>query len=676
LQSRQGSRLDSWKEIADYLGRNVRTVTRWADERGLPIHRVPGGKRRVVFAYKDEVDAWLNSRDANASSSNVSYQEAEEPETKVSTQPGSENIKEVSELDHKTLDSRKYKWFILLGGSCVVAFFWISGIVSVNSHISAALRPLRFVQVTDDGFIKFNLRIDEHALYFNEEEGNRRVLRSVPLDGGSIRQIPSPFANVSVQDISGDGQNLLVTSFEGIEDLQPLWTIPVKGGEPTRVGNARCHHARWSPDYRSIACSMGRNVVVLNSEGSSSGELATFRSSPSKLAWASTGEVLRLTLEDSSLQTDSPWEVEIEKNGALGAPHRLPLENCCMGWTWTQNDKYLVYATPDGDSRSSLIIKSLSGASPGRVTAQGELPLKVGRVQEISSGKTDTRIYMLVSNARRGELLKFDLKQNVFQTFLTGLSAMYLSYSRDGKWISYMTLDNTLWRSRSDGTDRVQLVAAPMQVELSAWSPDGQQIAFMGHQPGKAWRIFLIGRDGGVPQEAATGDDDQGAPTWSPDGKRLVYANVHGHNVACGVHFIELATRTLETFPASCGLRTARWSPDGKHIAALQPDSHEVMLFDVSSQQWKKLADSVTGDDINWTHDSQYVLVDSPQGEKPVIDRIRVADGQRSTVVSLASLQQMSGEMNTWFGLTPDDSPILLHLFTGTEIYALDWTNR
>jgi hypothetical protein len=51
-------RLTSWKEIAGHLGRDVRTVLRWEKERGLPIHRVPGPTGRVVFAYRDELDAW------------------------------------------------------------------------------------------------------------------------------------------------------------------------------------------------------------------------------------------------------------------------------------------------------------------------------------------------------------------------------------------------------------------------------------------------------------------------------------------------------------------------------------------------------------------------------------------------------------------------------------------
>lgn len=54
-----GQRLDSWKEIAAYLERDVRTVRRWEKERGLPVHRVPGGERGAVFAYRAEVDVWL-----------------------------------------------------------------------------------------------------------------------------------------------------------------------------------------------------------------------------------------------------------------------------------------------------------------------------------------------------------------------------------------------------------------------------------------------------------------------------------------------------------------------------------------------------------------------------------------------------------------------------------------
>jgi hypothetical protein len=52
-------RFDSWKEIAAYLDRDLRTVRRWERTRALPVHRVPGGEHAVVFAYRGEIDAWL-----------------------------------------------------------------------------------------------------------------------------------------------------------------------------------------------------------------------------------------------------------------------------------------------------------------------------------------------------------------------------------------------------------------------------------------------------------------------------------------------------------------------------------------------------------------------------------------------------------------------------------------
>jgi hypothetical protein len=51
--------LNSWKEIATYLGRGVRTVQRWEADLGLPVHRPKGKDRSAVLALTDEIDAWL-----------------------------------------------------------------------------------------------------------------------------------------------------------------------------------------------------------------------------------------------------------------------------------------------------------------------------------------------------------------------------------------------------------------------------------------------------------------------------------------------------------------------------------------------------------------------------------------------------------------------------------------
>jgi hypothetical protein len=54
-------RLHSWKEIAAYVGRDVRTAQRWEAE-GLPVHRLPHDKMASVFAYAAEIDGWLTFR--------------------------------------------------------------------------------------------------------------------------------------------------------------------------------------------------------------------------------------------------------------------------------------------------------------------------------------------------------------------------------------------------------------------------------------------------------------------------------------------------------------------------------------------------------------------------------------------------------------------------------------
>jgi hypothetical protein len=64
-----GRRLDSWKAIAQYLGRDVRSVQRWERDRGLPIHRLPGQKGGAVFAYENELSQWLRSGSERADTS-------------------------------------------------------------------------------------------------------------------------------------------------------------------------------------------------------------------------------------------------------------------------------------------------------------------------------------------------------------------------------------------------------------------------------------------------------------------------------------------------------------------------------------------------------------------------------------------------------------------------------
>src|SRR5580692_11443316 len=76
---RTEDRLDSWKEIAAYLKKGVRTVQRWERAEGLPVRRLGQDRTGFVFAYKSELDAWWLEQ---------SHGSALQPESNASAQPG------------------------------------------------------------------------------------------------------------------------------------------------------------------------------------------------------------------------------------------------------------------------------------------------------------------------------------------------------------------------------------------------------------------------------------------------------------------------------------------------------------------------------------------------------------------------------------------------------------
>ena len=119
----------------------------------------------------------------------------------------------------------------------------------------------------------------------------------------------------------------------------------------------------------------------------------------------------------------------------------------------------------------------------------------------------------MIGRQRRFELVRYAGKSQQFSTYLPGISAGEAEISRDGQWISYIAHPElTLWRSKSDGSSRIQLTFAPLEAHLPRWSPDGTRIAFMGHQPGSPWKIFVASTQGGIPQELASPGRNQGDP--------------------------------------------------------------------------------------------------------------------------------------------------------------------
>jgi Tol biopolymer transport system component len=226
-----------------------------------------------------------------------------------------------------------------------------------------------------------------------------------------------------------------------------------------------------------------------------------------------------------------------------------------------------------------------------------------------------------------------------------------------------------------DGSERLQISFFPMQTAMPRWSPDGKQIAFMGHLPGKPRKIYLISADGGSPEELLAGDSNEADPDWSPDGQFIVFGGLSAQESGAPglttISKVELGNRHVSVLPGSQGLFRPRWSPDGKYIVAQTDDSTKLMLFEVTTQRWTVLAREGIGYS-SWSADSQYIYFDSPFGSDPALYRVRVSGGSPEKIASLKDFRRASMGLESWSGLAPDDSPLLLRDAGSQEIYAID----
>jgi hypothetical protein len=115
-------RLDSWKDIAAYLGRDVRTAIRWGKEKGLPVRRVPGGKRQAVFAYTAELDSWLRG-DRGAELAVVSHR----PEPTSSSHVAESVVVPGPAVSSRSRSAR-FRYFYVAAAACVILLLGVLGL--------------------------------------------------------------------------------------------------------------------------------------------------------------------------------------------------------------------------------------------------------------------------------------------------------------------------------------------------------------------------------------------------------------------------------------------------------------------------------------------------------------------------------------------------------------------
>jgi dipeptidyl aminopeptidase/acylaminoacyl peptidase len=283
----------------------------------------------------------------------------------------------------------------------------------------------------------------------------------------------------------------------------------------------------------------------------------------------------------------------------------------------------------------------------------------------------DGKKLFVAGRSYRGELERSESKSGGFTPFLSGISAGDVAFSKDGQWVAYVSYpEGILWRSKPDGSQKVQLSYPPLLVALPRWSPDGKQIAFFDSSVGKSVRTYLVSPDGGSPQQLLPDDPEtQRDPNWSPDGDKIVFSG-QPVDKNSAIHVLDLKTHQVSTLPGSQGLFSPRWSPDGRYIVTMPSDLLSLVLFDFQTQKWSQLA-KVRAAFPNWSKDGQYVYF-LRWLDHPAVLRVRITDRKVEQVSDLTNLPT-TGNIGPWLGLGPDDSLLLLKDIGTQDIYSLDW---
>ncbi len=536
-------------------------------------------------------------------------------------------------------------------------------------------------QITHDGLPKTfggqltaTVLTDGPRLFVQESVGGHFVVAQVSASGGETVPIPTPFQNVGLDNISPDKSELLIGTFTGVELEQPLWAVPVLGGSPRRLGNVVATDGTWMPNG-DLLVARGNDLQVVNPETNATHKFASLPDFTYWLRWSPDGRSLRFTVSEATGGVHL-WEVKADGSRM----HRL-LPN----WreppgertgNWTPDGKYFVFQGFHNGRADLWAIREKGDffhkANPAPVQLTSG-PLSFHAPQPSLDGK---RIFT-IGEQPRGELDRFDAKSGEFVPYLAGVSISDVSFSRDGRWAVYVTYpEQALWRSRIDGSDKLQLTRPPFMAVLPIWSPDGKKILFGGWDPGKSAAIYTIAAAGGVPQQLVSYPaSDAFYGDWSPDGESIVFeiSRLKGSsNYQNDLEVLDIQTGKVSVLPGSENLIVPALSPDGRFLAATTTDRLQLMLFDYATQTWTELAKTDIGA-LSWTRDSKYLYFDSGSGLDPAISRVRIADRKLERVAGLKDFRRVEFSSYPWSGLTPDGAPLLLRDVGTQEVYALDF---
>ena len=568
---------------------------------------------------------------------------------------------------------------------------WVAAVGVVLLLICAAIwyrqqRPPTFAsaaQITNDGKAKspMNLPVTDGVhLYFIEGMPwtSGSGIAQMSATGGETTWITTTLQEIlTIYNISPDGSRLLVGTGVAVDSslASELWIQPLPAGAPYRIGNIEVSAASWTPDGRHIVYAYAQTLVMVNQDGSEPRPFAKIPGIVRALRYSPDGRVIRFFLLQEQGSSSSIWEM----NADGGNVHPLfPNWNeqpyqCCGNWS--PDGEYYYFVAGRGNAEAIWVMpepRSVFGRTAARPSRLTSGPLRFSGPLPSSDGK---RLFV-IGEEPRVELFRYDLQARRFDPYLPGFSAGPVDFSPDRKWMAYISYpDGTLWRSRLDGRDKVQLTLPPLRAYAPRWSPDGSKIAFYDVQSNEPWKIYLLSSSGGSPEllEQPGAGVNETDPTWTSDGKSIVFGKSGGSGKeGIAIYRFDFETKKTSHIPDSDGLFSPRVSPGGRYISALSDGQKKLLLFDTNTNRWSNLMEGEQISCNEWSHDGKHVYSRENRGGAAEVVRVRIKDRVVEHVVSLKDFPQLADIFTVCSGLAPDDAPLLMRDRSVQELYALD----
>ncbi len=505
-------RLDSWKEIAAYLNRDITTVQRWEKREGMPVHRHRHDRIGSVYASRAELDAWSRSRNPRTTSDTDT---PITPPATVSSGPRRRLL----------LSALAIGFLLVIAGAFWLyrtEFFWRSPIANA-----------RFQQLTDFDGAEQSATIsrDGHFVAFLSDRDGQMDIWLTRVGSGQFHNLTSgsvpDLVNPSVRSLGFSPDGSLVTFWvrrkmepptASRQDDISIWAVPILGGQP-RPYLEGVAEFDWSPDAaRLVYHTPGPGDPMYVTDASRRPTQPIFTASAGlhshfPLWSADAGSIF-------FVQGSLPDKLDIWRISPTGGtPERITAHQSRVSYPVLLDRRTLLYLATEPDGAGPWLYSlDLSRRIPHRLTTGPE------RYTSLAAS-ADARHLVLTVAAPKKSLWTLPLDpssstapQPVSLTTSSGSSPRlgpgFLLY------VSSTGSADTLWKRSGDTSTQLWSGEQAQFIGGPAVSRDGANIAFAIRQQGQKF-LYTLRADGTNARVISSSLDIQGDPAWAPDGKSL-----------------------------------------------------------------------------------------------------------------------------------------------------------